>query len=292
MDFQLIGIGAALTSALAWAGGAILYKKIGESASSFGMNVVKSILSLLLLGSVLALVGIEHIHSEALVLLVISGLLGIAVGDTLFFEALLRVSPHIVVLLSLLGQVLTIVFAVIFLGETLTLTMMAGIGLVLAGIAVVLYKKVSLEECNVSLIGIIFGLLSVVSMSVSIIIAKKGLVSVSALQATFIRIAAGTAGLIVWGLLSGRLGEWLKPFGDTVLMKKISTAVIVASMGGFWLFHVALKYIDVSIASTLSATETLFVIPLAMIFLKETITPRSMVGTVISVCGVILLIPF
>lgn len=292
MDLQLVGIGAALTSALAWAGGAVLYKKIGERASSFGMNVVKSLLSLLLLGAVLAMAGIEHIHSDALVLLVISGVLGIAVGDTLFFEALSRVGPHIVVLLSLLGQVLTIVFALFFLGETVTLAMLAGIGMVLAGITVVLYNQGSREEREVSLIGVVFGLLSVVSMSVSIIIAKKGLASVSALQATFIRIAAGTAGLMIWGLLSGGLREWLTPFRDVALMKKISTAVIVTSVGGFWLFHVALKYIDVSIASTLNATETLFVIPLAMIFLKETITLRSMIGTVISVCGVILLIPF
>ena len=38
---QIIGIGAALTSAAAWALGAILFKKIGEKASPFGMTLTK-----------------------------------------------------------------------------------------------------------------------------------------------------------------------------------------------------------------------------------------------------------
>jgi drug/metabolite transporter (DMT)-like permease len=291
MDLQLIGICAALLSAFAWAGGAILYKKIGERASSSGLNLVKSVLSLLLLASALIISGIEDIETETFLLLFVSGFIGISIGDTLFFESLQKIGAHLLVLLSLLGQVLTVFFAVIFLGEVLTLNMSIGIAMVISGIAIVLYAKISNEEKKKNSIkGVIYGLLSVICMSISIIIAKKGLASVSALQATFIRILAGTFGLFIWGLASGNLRTMASPFKERALLKKIFTAVCIVTLGGFWLYHVALKYTDVVIASTLNATEPLFVIPLAALFLKERITFGVVIGTIISVCGIIILI--
>jgi len=72
---------------------------------------------------------------------------------------------------------------------------------------------------------------------------------------------------------------------DEVLI--ISVAVI--TFGGFWLSLVAIKYIDVSIANTLNSTEPLFVLPLAVIFLKEKVTLSAIVGTFITVIGIVLL---
>ena len=117
-----IGAGAALGSAASWALGAILFKKLGESLSSLAMTLVKGAASLLLLGLALLAVragivpGIqwEIIGNKDLALLALSGVLGIAVGDTLFFEALQELGPHLLVVLILLGQVLTVVLAVIF----------------------------------------------------------------------------------------------------------------------------------------------------------------------------------
>lgn len=290
MNLHYIGISAALVSAAAWAAGAILYKKLGERVSSQGMNLVKGLLSLVLLTAALAVAGFERIGTEALILLGVSGLLGISLGDTFFFESLRKLDAHVVVLLSMLGQVLTVFLAVVFLEETLSILMWIGVIMVIGGIAVVLYARVGSERSGSIAAGLIFGLLSVLCMSVSIIIAKKGLASVSAIQATFIRMLSGTAGMLLWGIITGRLSEWVSPFKETELIKKISVAVGVVTFGGFWLFHVAIKYIDVSIANTLNSTEPLFVIPLAAVFLRERITRGAVIGTIVSVCGVIILI--
>ena len=167
--------------------------------------------------------------------------------------------------------------------------MWVGILMVISGVAVVVYSRITDTTKKNSISGIFYGLMAVLCMSVSVIVAKKGLTSVSAVQATFIRMLWGTSGLFLWGLATRRLHEWVAPFREIKLMKNFFLLVCLVSFGGFWLFHVAVKYTEVSVANTLSATEPLFVIPLAALFLKEKITWSAVTGTVVSVGGIILL---
>lgn len=291
MDFWLIGVSAALGSAVSWAAGSILFKQLGEHISSPAMTWAKSIISGVLLAVVLAVIGFEQMELQAFWLLVGSGLLGIALGDTFFFEALRELGAHTVVVLLMLGQVLTVILAVLLLGERPTPVIWLGIVLVLVGIWIVLQAKLSEEsekeqEHRLKWRGIGFGLLSVVCMSVSIIIAKQALDSVSAMQATFIRMIAGMAGMLLLGMGAGQLKQWVEPFANLKLAAHFIIAVCVITFGGFWLSLVAIKYIDVSVANTLIATEPLFVLPLAAIFLKERITLQASLGSTIIVFGI------
>jgi drug/metabolite transporter (DMT)-like permease len=222
-------------------------------------------------------------------LLILSGLLGIALGDTFFFEALQDLGPHVLVLLLMLGQVVTVILAVLFLGETPTPIVWTGIMLVVVGIGIVLYPKLSDQQHKSRWRGIVFGLLSVLCMSVSLIIAKLGLASVSAIQATFIRMLSGTVGMLFFGIATRSLRYWVLPFRDLKLVSNFCIAVCVITFGGFWLSLVAIKYVDVSIANTLNSTEPLFILPLAAIFLKEKITLQAIIGTIIAVLGVVFL---
>lgn len=285
----MVGIIAALLAAMAWAAGAVLYKKFGRNISSFGMNVAKGGINLLLMGVCLLFVGFGDIDMPTFILLGISGLIGIAVGDTFFFEALRNLSAHVLVLLSLLGQVLTVVFAVFFLDEYLTPSIWLGVAMILLGVTFVVYQRLSERTGENSLRGVCYGLVSVLCMSVSIILTKKGLSSVSALEATFIRMLWATCGLLAWGGLTRQLAVWVAPFREVRVMKGFFLLVCFVSFGGFWLFHVGIKYADVVVANTLSSMEPLFVLPLAAIFLKERMTWTAAAGTTVSLGGLILL---
>lgn len=289
MDLRAIGLVAALGSAASWAIGSILFKRLGEKISPLAMTLAKGIVSVILLALVLVLFGYGQIQIKPLLLLVVSGLLGIALGDTFFFEALQDLGAHTLVLFGLLGQVLTVVLAVLFLHEQPTQIAWLGIALVIWGLGIVLYDKLSDTEQNTGIKGITFGLLSVICMSGSIIIAKEGLESVSTLEATFIRMVAGTTGMLFFGLSTRRLGRWVIPFQDLKLGGLFLFSVLVVTFGGFWLSLVAIKYVDVSVANTLNQTEPLFVLPLAAIFLKEKITFQGIIGTMVATGGVILL---
>src|SRR5436190_5505810 len=120
MDPKTIGILAALGCAASWALGAVLFKKVGERLSSPAMTLVKAFMSSALLGMVLLLIGYTRVSTEVLFLLVLSGVLGIAIGDTLFFAALKELTPHTLIMLLAGGQVLTVLLAVVFLGESPT----------------------------------------------------------------------------------------------------------------------------------------------------------------------------
>ncbi|MBD2138251.1 DMT family transporter [Anabaena sp. FACHB-1237] len=291
MDFRVIGISAALGSSASWAVGSILFKRLGEKLSPLGMTLAKGGVSVVFLALALLVTGYNQVDHQSLFLLILSGLLGISIGDTLFFEALQDIGAHSLILLTTFGEVLTIILAVIFLKEQPTPQQWVGIVSVLLGIALVLHSKITndSQKSQFKWRGIIIGLLSVICMSVSLIIAKQGLASLSAIQATFIRMLSGTVGMFGFGLVTQRLGKWMNPFEDRALIARFLIAVAVVTFGGFWLSLVSLKYIDVAIANILSSTEPLFVLPLAAIFLKEKITTQALIGNFVAVFGIILI---
>ncbi len=289
LGMKVVGISAALASALSWAMGAVLLKTLGDGISSPAMTLAKGAISVVLIAAVLALSGFAPMGREALILLSLSGLLGIALSDTCFFEALKDLGPLSLVLLMLLGQVLTVVFAVLFLGERPSSAAWIGIVLVVSGVGVVLVANVSGTNRPAGLKGIALGLISLLSMAASTIVAKKALADVSAMQATFVRMAAGTLGVFILGGATGRLGVWMNPFADLRVAARFFLAVCVVTFGGFWLSLLAIKTLDVSMANTLIATEPVFVLPLAAIFLREKVGCRAAAGTFVAVLGIVLL---
>lgn len=284
-----IGILAALGSAASWSIGAVLFKELGESLSSFAMTLVKGAVSVLLLGVLTVLFGgYANIGREAYLYLILSGVLGIALSDTFFFSALKEVSPQTITLLFTFGQVVTVLLAVLLLGETLPLQGWAGIALIITGITIGMFSG-GTEKGTSSLRGIILGLISILLMSFSVILTKKGLAEVSTLYATFIRMFSGTMGMLLVGITTRRLGSWVTPFRDTRLMLKFALSVCVITLGGFWLAIVAFKYTTVAVANSLISTEPIFVLPVAAFLLKEKVTLQAVIGAVVATVGVIVL---
>lgn len=289
LDVNAIGAIAALGSAASWSVGAVLFNRLGESLSSFAMTLVKGSMSVLLLAAMTLLVGgYADIGFQAFGYLALSGLLGIAVSDTFFFSALKELGPRTIVLLMTLGQVFTVALAVTFLGERLRLYGLFGITLIVLGVTIGMFPGIT-ERGRSSLKGIVFGLISVLSMSVSVILMKKGLAEVSTVYATFIRMLAGTVGMLLAGIATRRLGIWVAPFREPRLIWQFSLAVCVITIGGFWLAVVAFKYTSVAVANSLIATEPIFILPVSAIFLKEKVTLQAVVGALIATFGVIVL---
>jgi drug/metabolite transporter (DMT)-like permease len=293
-----VGVSAALGSAASWAIGAILFKQLGETLSALAMTLVKGAASVVLLALALLAVktgiipglNLELIDNKDLALLAFSGILGIAVGDSLFFAALQSLGPHLLVVLVLLGQVLTVALAVVFLGERPEFHAWLGIFLTVAGVGMVLFAKLDGDKQKSQMRGILLGLLSALCMAASTIIAKVGLkADPYALQGTFIRMLAGTVAMFIFGLTTQNLGKWVLPFNNWKLAGRFLLATCIVTFGGFWLSMVAIQKIYVSIASTLTSLEPLFVLFLSAILLKDKITLPALGGTLTAVMGVVLM---
>ncbi len=289
----LTGCLVALGAAAAWAAGSILFRRIGDDVSPMGMNLGKGLMGIVLLGIALAAAGTEPLDGRTALFLAASGLVGIALGDTFFFMALVRLDPRLTLLLGTIGQVLTVLMAMAFLGERPAAVAWAGIVLVLGGVTWVMAEQMeedTAEQRSRRWSGVAWGLAAAVCMSVGIILAKVGVEEVSALEATLVRLAAGMAGLALYGAVRGQLRPWLAPFRSTALLRRIFVAVLVVVFGGFWLSILALKYIDASLATILLSTEPLFILPMVAVFLRERVTPRAVAGAVIASGGVVLII--
>jgi drug/metabolite transporter (DMT)-like permease len=287
---NVTGITAALGSAASWAVGSFLFKSLGEVFSPLAMSLSKGVISLVLLGAVLMVMGPESQGPDSLAMLALSGLLGIALGDTFFFEALSSLGPQPLLVLAVLGQVLTVISAVLFLDESPTLGAWTGVSLVISGVAVVLRSTLRGDERATRVRGVGFGLLAVICMCASNLVAKAALREGSdTIAATFIRMAAGSLGVLLLGVTTHRLKAWVSPFSDPRMLRSFLISVVVVTFGGFWLSMVAYKYIPVSIASCLTATEPVFALVLAAVLWKERLSLPLVFGTLATVLGVALI---
>ena len=289
MEDRIVGVAAALGSAASWALGSILFKKLGDELPPIALTFAKGVVGALLLALAMVPLGFQPMETRPFLLLVLSGLLGIAAGDTFFFLALRNLGAHAIVVLLTLGQVLTLLLAVLWLGERPSAVQWLGIALVVTGVTIVMWLRLS-DEGSSGLAGLAWGLAAVVAMAVSIVIAKEALATVNSMQATLVRMAAGTAGIALFGQATRQLAGFLTPLREPRFAGFFLMSVGVITFGGFWLSLLAIEKIEVTIANTLGSTEPLFVLPLAAVLLKEHITPGVVLGSTLAVLGIVFMV--
>jgi drug/metabolite transporter (DMT)-like permease len=288
-DFT-IGVLAAIGSGAAWAIALILLKSLKSEVSPFGLTLVTAGLGVAALGGFILTDGATPLSFRPLLFLGISGILGITIGDTLFFAAIPKVRAQTMVLFGLLGQTITVILGVVVLGERLTPLQWAGVAITVVGVTLVSRDEAEADGLpGESRLGLFYALLAALFGALSVLCAKTGLGEVSAAQGTFVRILFGGLGLLLFGLITGQVRSWLQPLRKRDTLLKVSAASFIGAFGGFYLFHLALKKIDIVIASPLSATEPLFAMPLALWFLGERPTVSGVMGTALAVLGAVLI---
>lgn len=284
--FQLV----ALLSSASWALSGILWRRIGDELPPLSMNLARGFLGSVYLSVVVSSTGFQPMSVRSLVLLGLSGLLGIGVGDTFFFKALMQLGPRLTSLIGTLYPGIIAVSSVVLLHERRSLSGWLGICLTMLGVGWVLMERVPQGDLVKSKsLGIRYSLIAIASTTAALLLAKIAVVTVPAMEATLVRLFSGFIGLGVIGLFGGRLRAWVIPFGNLRLLRNVSAVVFVGVFGGFWLSLLALKNIDASIAGALTSTSPLFVLPLAAFLLGERITVRAVLGTAVAIVGVALL---
>lgn len=134
-----LGIGelAALAVALLWAIAINCYGRLGVNLSPFLLNVIKGALTIPLMVVTLLLTQgavLGSLEPRAALILALTGVLGIGLGDTAFLTALRYLGARQVLLLESLIPVLTALLAAIALGELLSARTWLGIVIAVAGV--------------------------------------------------------------------------------------------------------------------------------------------------------------
>ena len=286
----IIGVLIAILSAASWAMGTIIFDKIGKKMPAEGITFFKSAMSVLLMAALMLVFGFEVPTGRQLLFLALSGLIGISVGDTLFFRSLQHLGVKMQVLYFILGQVLTVFLSYLFLGEILTLLQYIGAFVVIVGVLLVIFDKQDNRPNKFK--GIVEGLLAMICYSVSIILIKSVLDDVSAVTATFYRMLFSVVFVLIGGLFGKKVKVWAEPLKQRNTLALFAVNAVIVTYGGFLMSVLALKYIDVSIASILSTTEPLFTLLFAFLINKDKPTKRELIGAAVTFIGVLMMIVF
>ncbi len=285
----------ALGAALLWALSSILFKTLGKTIRPLELNLIKGIAAFIMFAITSLVIGevFSTIRPAAVIALAISGAVGIGFGDTMFFEAINRLGARRSLLITILAPPMTVIFAWIFLHESLSLAAWLGILITILGVAWVITEKNKdeNEENKFTWLGVFFGFLAALTQAAGAVLSRWALTesSVSALQSALIRLLAGTAVLLLWILIRReRIGTWLNPAPKKQLFGVLATVILFGTYIAIWMQQLAFKFTNVGIAQTLLATSPLFILPVSALQ-KEKISLRSVLGVLLSIAGVALI---
>lgn len=282
---------ASLGTALCWAIGLTLFRRDVREVGARAVNLFKGIVGSLAFLLVLGLGAARSAPLDAQMWLALSGVVGLALGDTLLFKALGTLGAHRTALLASLGPVLTTVGGWIFLGELLTAARLCGIALAVGGVtAVVWFRRADRPEPEAHLSGITLGVAAAACQAAGVLMAKRGLQDADALVGTTLRLVSATAVLAVVAFLRRDLrtdlGRLLRP----APLRRLVPAALLGTFLGLWLMQVGIRLTEAAVASALHSTTPLFTLPIAVFFLRERAGALSWAGSVLAVAGVILLL--
>ncbi|MEM9530928.1 MAG: DMT family transporter [Pseudomonadota bacterium] len=294
---NLVGPGElfALASALCWAVAVMLYTRSGEQMSPFTLNLTKNSISAVLLWPTAMLFagsGMPALSTQEWLVCVLSGVIGIAVADTLYFACLNRIGAGRTGIVAALFSPSVVALSALFLGERLAPLQGVGFCTVLAGVIVVAFSRVARRDVDADQLrsGIALGATAVFLMAVGIVMVKRIVEQHSLLWIVEIRILAGVAGMLAVVLAQRRSGALIRElrqphrWGQVLLGSFLGTYLAMI----FWL--AGYKYTLASIASVLNETSSVFILILAWLFLKEPLDRYKIAGVLLTFGGVVMML--
>ncbi len=290
----------ALLAALTWAVAMILFKYSGERVTPLALNLFKNAVGVVLLGATLlaapllpSLLGSESLQQvlalppRSIWIMVLSGVVGIALGDTLFFYGLNMVGVGIISIVDCLYTPFVFLFSYLLLSEQLTAVHVVGAALILSGVLVSAGHTPPPGATRRQLVvGVLIGSLAMASMAYGIVIAKPVLEGFPLVWAALIRLLAGTAALAGVALLSPTRRKLWSVFRPSTVWKTALPGALVGTYLAYMFWLGGFKYADASINAILNQTTVIFASILATVIVKERMTRRKAIAIGLAVLGV------
>ena len=221
----------------------------------------------------------------------LSGFIGFVLGDLFLFKSFTIIGSRIAMLIMTLAPPIAAFSGWLFLGEHLAIYSILGILLTLVGIAITILSRHPEDEkikFNLPLKGFLFALGGAAGQAFGLVLSKKGMAGYDAFAATQIRIITGIIGFSIIVILFGRVKQTILAFNNKKGMTSITIGSFFGPFLGVSISLYSIKYTATGIASTIMATVPILIIPPAIIFFKQKITVREMIGATISFVGIAL----
>ena len=274
-----------------FAGITSILAKVGiEDIDSHVATAIRTIVVLIFSWIMVFIVGsqseLSYINIKTFVFLILSG---ISTGGSwlCYFKALQLGDVNKVVPIDKSSTVLTMILAFIFLGEKITINMIAGMIGIGIGTYLMIQKKESEKKVIKNKVWIIYALLSAIFASLTSILGKIGIENVESNLGTAIRT-------IVVLIMAWIIVFITKKQGDVKKINKKGLIFLLLSgvaTGASWLcYYKALQHGQASIVVPIDKLSILVTILFSYIFLKEKLSKKSLIGLILIVVGTLLLL--
>jgi drug/metabolite transporter (DMT)-like permease len=280
----------ALMTAVMWAAAIIFLKRSGETIPPFALNVFRVAASTVFLVATIRLMGQEILYRTARAdyfTLFASGVIAIAISDTLLLMALNRLGAGIMAIVDCLYAPFIVLFAFILLGERLGVWQWAGMALVIAGVLIAArHEPPRGTTARQILIGSLYGVLAMATVALGIVIAKPVLERTPVLWATTMRQIGALIVMIPAALVLPARREIFGLFRPARNWRYSVPATLLGSYLALIFWIAGMKYSFAGPAAILNQTSSIYVLIFASIFLKEPFTGRKVVASVLAIGGI------
>lgn len=286
---------AALGTATCWATTGIFAADAVRALGPFYFNLIRQLFVTGLLALVVLSLGSGDLPGwHAVLILTLSGVIGILIGDTLNFAAMSRFGPRRTGAIFALNAPMTAILGWILLGESLSLRAIAGIALTATGVALAIMGRPASNAHRFEtlhgklMIGLLLGLGAALGQAVGSLIARPVMeAGVDPYLASLLRV--GASGVAMGVIAASPFGPPIpnRPSGK-ILFLTAATAVI-GLLIGMTLFLYALQGSKTGIIATLSATSPVIILPLLWLRTGQRPSALSWCGAGLAVIGLALI---
>jgi len=291
----LIGEMSALLTAFLWSATSMLFAAATLRIGSVQLNVTRQVFAILILCLIILLFRIDYsLSSSQLINLAISGLFGLAFGDSFLFKAYQQIGARISMLIMSSAPIISALLAYFVLKEILYFWGIVGMLITICGIALVVLERNEKDKSSKkhNYTGIIFGFLGAAGQGAALIFAKLAFNegSINGLIATIVRLISSIIILFPIVLLLGKFKNPIKGFQkDTTAFALTIGGSIAGPVLGITFSLIAIANTKVGIAATIMGTVPVIMLPLVKYFYKEPLSWRAILGAFITVLGVAIL---
>lgn len=298
---------AALAASLIWACSISIYRAQGVGVPAQTLNLYKLFVALIgytliiLVGRVAYFQGWINgdipfpATSEKTGLLMLTGVIGFTISDTLFFAAIHRLGAQLTAALQCLTPPINeLIDLWLYPNRALEPLQVVGMAVTLTAVAGVIFSGSPIAGLKMGSRGwwwgVFFAVACAVIQAVSYAMIHLLLDGESIMAVTLVRIAPAFLILLAFGALTrpGRAGLRIIT-GSRRRLRWLTLASILGTIVGLTLLTFGLQNAKTGIVSTLSGTYPIWLIPVASIFLREHPKPLQIICTVLAVLGIAML---
>jgi drug/metabolite transporter (DMT)-like permease len=283
----------AILAALCWSVASLISADVTRNIGGLVFNRLRLFfVSIMLIGYTTITKSWETISLDYLNIILISGIIGILLGDTLLFVALQKIGPRRNNILFSLAAPFTVLLNIFFLKEQMLLINLLGCFTVFIGVIIAIFygSKTNYnhrwEKIEGSLIlGISFGIMAALCQAIGLIMMKPILdEGADPIASAALRTTISCVLLAFTFFLKSDNFVSRTPLNTSIILKSIISGFLGMALG-MSLLLVSLQKADAGIVATLSSTSPIMILFFIWIITKKIPSVGAWFGTMLAILG-------